>query len=476
MPFHNQKHIILLLIHFVFYHSFSQVDTINYKVSSGTKKNDSINNLFDKIKWSDTLYLYIEKEKYLCLTFKDLKKQLNRLNDSLFDKGFIYNKIYPEKITIVNNRIHLYYNIKTGNKVLLDSIVFSNYNFPRNYSKNLLKKFKNQPLTHLLINEIKQNILRNNQFLVKENAQILIDKEKHYLSIGIDKKKTNSISGVLGFNYNNELQKPELEGEFKTGLFNIFKHAEDISFVWRKNKLNQNLLVNFKIPYLLSSDFSLQNSFFINREDSTSYTISNKTFLGWHYKKNSININYTSELIKEKYLTHNNFIGFSYLHSLKQHNTNYIKSIGVHLSIKNDKKKNLIFNTNIHYFFYKKNWYFKQDWYYLQNFTNSRFSLNQFEEHFFRKNNIVETEIKKLINLKNEVVFKHNEYQFYGIYDFIYKEVIDNPSVNYINLGLGIKILNKNQKLTVEVIKPLFLTHLINYQSIYINIKQNIVF
>jgi hypothetical protein len=62
------------------------------------------------------------------------------------------------------------------------------------------------------------------------------------------------------------------------------------------------------------------------------------------------------------------------------------------------------------------------------------------------------------------------------IADVIHKKNGEHLTKTYINSGLGLSIIQKNQILTLEIIVPVYSNYISDNQSVYINIKQAIRF
>jgi len=454
-----------------------QKDTLVFEAIYSQKKKSSnfIQTPAYQKKIGDTLYLYILNRKYK-LTKTELNKWLQNYNDSLIDEGYLYNKVYPKKIEIVNGKTKIYYQVIKNKQILLDSLIITGQSFPKNYLNNFMTRNKHKVLTKRLIEKTIKFITKNKHFIVTEQPAVLIDNNRHYLRINIKRNIDNTLSGLASMSYDADKKKAVLQGEIKIRLFDALKLGEYIGFRWQKNQVKQSLYFGIKLPYLWSSNLGLENIFNSTGQDSTSATIGNKTFLTWKYHKQQISFFYNTERIEEKNIIKNKFIGLNYRYGPKNVNDFYSKKLTLELNIKDIKSKKGIAWTSFAYYIKIKKWYFKQNWSYLINNTENLFNMRQLDTDFYRKKDIYNNEIKNIASLKNEIVYDYFKYKFYVIVDFIAQENLEEQRTKYVNTGIGIRIYGKNQNLTLEFIKPVALSYHSDYQVFYLNISQNIRF
>lgn len=122
------------------------------------------------------------------------------------------------------------------------------------------KKIKNIPNALKSVPFIKQ--ARDQQLYFTENLNILF--------LYLDPRKTNSFSGILGFQNDPNTNKLMLTGDLMLDLNNVFKQGEWIRFNWNRFQTqSQKLDLNIGFPYIFKSPVGIEGSIDLFKQDST---------------------------------------------------------------------------------------------------------------------------------------------------------------------------------------------------------------
>lgn len=122
------------------------------------------------------------------------------------------------------------------------------------------KKINNIPNALKSVPFIKQT--RDQQLYFTENLNILF--------LYLDPRKTNSFSGILGFQNDPNTNKLMLTGDLMLDLNNVFKQGEWIRFNWsRFQTQSQKLDLNVGFPYIFKSPVGIEGSIDLFKQDST---------------------------------------------------------------------------------------------------------------------------------------------------------------------------------------------------------------
>ena len=140
------------------------------------------------------------------------------------------------------------------------------------------KKIKNIPNSLKSVPFIKQS--RDQQLYFTENLNILF--------LYLDPRKTNSFSGILGFQNDPSTDKLMLTGDLKLDLNNVFKQGEWIRFNWNRFQTqSQKLDLIIGFPYIFKSPVGVEGSIDLFKQDSTFLDVSFEGGILFNFGMNS---------------------------------------------------------------------------------------------------------------------------------------------------------------------------------------------
>lgn len=100
-------------------------------------------------------------------------------------------------------------------------------------------------------------------------------KDKAYLYLFLDPRKTNQFDGYLGIvPVNEQTGKVSINGEINLALQNLLRHGESFALTWRSTqRYSQYLNISAKLPYLLQTHFGIAGTFLLNKQDTSYLTL-----------------------------------------------------------------------------------------------------------------------------------------------------------------------------------------------------------
>lgn len=273
-----------------------KIGFIENEIQSINKKNDSIfiAELFLNRKY-DTIFIYYKNEDigleelklisnnvtddYFTIPIIESEKVLNYLNKSISEKGMPFTSLQIQNIkTRSENSLkgNLVVN-KTNNRVI-DDIVVKGYNkFPKSFLKRYLDIKKGQ-VFNLTDIKLKTENINGLSFANQiKDPEILFTKDSTTLYLYLEKNKSNTFDGFLGFGNNESTNKIEFNGYLNLNLVNNLNYGESFNLVYRSDENEQRTLkIQTKLPYLFNSPIGLNLGLDIFKKDST-YTLINQT-------------------------------------------------------------------------------------------------------------------------------------------------------------------------------------------------------
>jgi len=153
----------------------------------------------------------------------------------------------------------------------IDSIIIKGYEkFPKAFVKRYLKIRPNQPFNLKTIKD-KTSDLENLQFAnqIKE-PEVLFTKDSTLLYIYVEKQKSNSFDGFLGFGTNTETSKLEFNGYLNLNLINNLNCGESLRLIYKSDENEQKTFdLKANLPYLFGSPLGTEFGLNIFKRDSS---------------------------------------------------------------------------------------------------------------------------------------------------------------------------------------------------------------
>ena len=272
---------------------FQKIGYIESQLIFNTKKNDTVYNAkFSLNKKYYTLYIYYDENvismktlerfsenvttEYFVTTIQESESILNQINSKIAENGQPFTSL---KLATIKKRdansLQAKLAITTNTKRTIDEIVIKGYEkFPRSF------------LTHFLnikigddfdLNSIKEKTKTLNTLLFTNQArppEVLFTKDSTAIYLYLEKTKSNTFDGFLGFGTNETTNKIEFNGYLNLSLINNFNYGEAFSLVFKNDESDQKTFdVNVSLPYLFNTAIGSELSLNIFKKDSTFTTV-----------------------------------------------------------------------------------------------------------------------------------------------------------------------------------------------------------
>lgn len=135
--------------------------------------------------------------------------------------------------------------------------------------KNLEKEFKGKNYDDKNLLAISKNFQSHAFVTLERPPQTLFTKDSTSIYLFMEKKKTNTFDGVIGFG-NDKTEKFTLNGTLNVNFRNMFNGFETVNLYWQRNPdKGQTFDLQTDIPYLLKSNVGMNLKVNIFRQDST---------------------------------------------------------------------------------------------------------------------------------------------------------------------------------------------------------------
>lgn len=406
----------------------------------------------------------------LTIKYKDTEKTLESLTEKLSSEGYPFLSLSLNNISqLEKNSLKADLVISNkNNRRLLNKILVKGYDkFPKSYLKHYLKLKTNKDFN---ITEIKKKTkaLNNLSFANQsKEPEILFSKDSTQLYLYIEKVKSNTFDGFIGFTTNEESNKIEFNGYLDINLTNNLNYGESLFINYKSDESDQtNFNIEANLPYLFKSPVGLNTALRIVRVDSTFSNTSQKAnityqlnsenlFFGGVEANTSTNLSSSNNLLIENY--NSSFTNFGY-QFLKRQVSNILFPIKTKIDLQfgfgsreNESKTkqnkisldaNHIFNLNQRNSFYIRgkteiltsNTYLENELYRFGGINTVR----GFSENSIIASNYLLLNTEYRYNLSSSIYIK-------SVIDFAtFKNEVLNQDQNLYGFGFGFGILTKS--------------------------------
>ncbi|KQS94366.1 hypothetical protein [Chryseobacterium sp. Leaf394] len=239
-------------------------------------KGDSTEIFFDKgknynityVSLSDSIVKKLKTEKEFFT--KNLDSTKNKINKAYIDDGFAFSRLKSTVKTKKNGYPVVELDINKNDKRTVDGFVMKGYTrVPKRFVKNLNKEFKGKNYDDKNLIAINKQFQGHPFLSLERQPQTLFTKDSTQIYLFLEKKKTNTFDGVIGFG-NDKTEKFTLNGTLNVNFKNMFNGFETINLYWQRNPdKGQNFDLQTDIPYLFNSNVGMNMKVNIFRQDST---------------------------------------------------------------------------------------------------------------------------------------------------------------------------------------------------------------
>ncbi|MDO5971268.1 POTRA domain-containing protein [Flavivirga aquimarina] len=255
------------------------------------KKFNTIYIYYDKTEVKRSFLEVISKnvfDDYFELEFINIEKALNFINSKISEEGLPFSKLRLSNIKIKDNfnlSAHLIIESKKSKRVINNIIIKGYEKFPRSYLKHYLK-IKPSQVFDLAKIENKTNQLTNLKFANEiKSPEVLFSKDSTTLYLYLEKAKSNSFDGFLGFGTNEETNKLDFDGYLNLNLTNNLNFGESFKLLYKSDENDQDTFqTDLTLPYLFNSPIGVDLQLQIFKKDSSFTTVNQSLKL--HYQIN----------------------------------------------------------------------------------------------------------------------------------------------------------------------------------------------
>ena len=201
---------------------------------------------------------------------KNLDSLKRSVGEDYRKRGFTFNRVKSKYLGMKDDLPLVEISVSEGNKRQIDAFAIKGYEkVPRRFIKNLEKEYRGKTYNDSNLNQITQS-LQNHPFLrLEKPPQTLFKKDSTQVFLFLQKKKSNTFDGVIGFG-NDDAEKFTFNGSLNVNFRNMFNSFETVNIFWQRNPdKGQTFDLKTDIPYLFKTNIGTEINVNIFRQDST---------------------------------------------------------------------------------------------------------------------------------------------------------------------------------------------------------------
>ncbi|MFV8270586.1 hypothetical protein ACNQGP_11725 [Flavobacterium sp. GT2N3] len=222
----------------------------------------------------NTLLNLSEKDTVI-LPYSEISSFLKLAVQKLEQNGFALAKLKLTNIKRIDAEIYADLHIESNEKRTLNAITI-NYpennqsnTFPSGHLAQINRKYKNSIFNQKIVEDIYIDFEKFGFINQVKYPEILFTKDTTKVYVYLEKKKSNTFDGFIGFS-NNENKKITLNGYLDVKLENILRSGEQLSIYWKSDVNDQKTFnASIELPYLFKTPIGIKAQIQLFRQDST---------------------------------------------------------------------------------------------------------------------------------------------------------------------------------------------------------------
>ena len=201
---------------------------------------------------------------------KNLDSLKKFINEKYRNQGFTFNRVKSKFLSMENEIPQVEITVNKGNPRKIDAFVVKGYEkVPKRFIQNIEKEFKGKKYDDQNLVRINQSLQNHPFVLLEKPPQTLFTKDSTQVFLFLQKKKSNTFDGIIGFGNDNS-DKFTFNGSLNVNFKNMFNGFETVNIFWQRNPdKGQTFDLKTDIPYLFKSNVGLNANVNIYRQDST---------------------------------------------------------------------------------------------------------------------------------------------------------------------------------------------------------------
>lgn len=234
---------------------------------------------------------FLDRNNDLVIPIAAIETTLDFINSELANKGNPFSSLIVTDIIKKDNR-NLRGSLSVSNlkSRTIDKFVLKGYeNFPKSFIRRYLKIKTGQTFSLEKIKE-KTKVLNDLAFASQiRDPEVLFSQDSTILYVYLEKSKSNTFDGFLGFGTNETTNKIEFDGYLNLNLTNNLNYGESLRLVYKSDESDQQTFdLRLNAPYIFNTAIGADLNLNIFKRDSSFVTVTQALKLNYQINSKQI--------------------------------------------------------------------------------------------------------------------------------------------------------------------------------------------
>ncbi|WP_235989345.1 outer membrane protein assembly factor [Psychroserpens algicola] len=220
---------------------------------------------------------YLNKKQQLIIPIENVESTLQSINSEIANRGNPFSSLTLNNITkISKDTLSGSLSISDPKSRTIDQLILKGYEkFPKSFVKRYLKIKTGQTFS---LEKIKEKTAALNDLVFAnqiKDPEVLFTQDSTILYMYIEKARSNTFDGFLGFGTNETTNKIEFDGYLDLNLTNNLNYGESLKLLYKSDENEQQTFdLKLNAPYIFNSPVGVDLNLNIFKRDSSFITVS----------------------------------------------------------------------------------------------------------------------------------------------------------------------------------------------------------
>ena len=220
---------------------------------------------------------YLNKQQELIIPIPFLEATLESINTAIANQGNPFSSLIITDIVKLNDtQLRGSLSVSESKSRSVDKLIIKGYEkFPKSFLRRYLKIKTGQSFN---LEEIKSKTANLNDLVFAnqiKDPEVLFTQDSTILYMYIEKVRSNTFDGFLGFGTNEATNKLEFDGYLDLNLTNNLNYGESLRLLYKSDENDQQTFdLKLDAPYLFKSPVGINFNLNIFKRDSSFVTVS----------------------------------------------------------------------------------------------------------------------------------------------------------------------------------------------------------
>lgn len=227
---------------------------------------------------------FLNKKNKLIIPIEYLETTLQTINSEIANTGNPFSSLKVIDIKKVDSKILSgILSVSDPKPRTIDKLTLKGYEkFPSSYIKHYIKIKSGQPFN---LKSIKEKTSAFNDLVFANqirDPEVLFTQDSTILYLYIEKARSNTFDGFLGFGTNEDSNKIEFDGYLNLNLTNNLNYGESLKLLYKSDENDQQTLdIKLSTPFILGSPIGVDLNLNIFRRDTSFVTVTQAAKLNY---------------------------------------------------------------------------------------------------------------------------------------------------------------------------------------------------